>query len=157
MPISPRKVRIGRDAGCDVVLSDRSVSRKHADLMIESSGAMELLDLDSSSGTYLIRDGKEESIARAKLKAGDKLRFGEVELTFDALKERVASFIPAEPLPLKKANPPPLPAAAVKRAVPIIAATPTMNFNVAPSGGRMMRCECGTIKKRGGVCPSCGQ
>ena len=154
MPSSPRKIRIGRDAGCDVVLSDRSVSRKHADLMIDSSGAMELLDLDSSSGTFLIRGGKEDSIARAKLKLGDKIRFGEVELTLEDLQERVEKLTPPEPLPLKKANPPPLPVA-VKRAVPVIAATPTMKFNAA-STGRMMRCECGTIKKRGETCPSCG-
>jgi len=154
MPNSPRKIRIGRDAGCDIVLSDRSVSRKHADLMIESSGAMELLDLDSSSGTYLIRDGKEDSIARAKLKPGDKLRFGEVELTLEALQDRVQKLTPPDPLPIRKANPPPLPVA-VKRATPVIAATPTMKFNAA-STGRMMRCECGTIKKRGEACPSCG-
>lgn len=155
MPSSPRKIRIGRDAACDVVLSDRSVSRKHADLMIDSSGSMELLDLDSSSGTYLVRDGKEDSIARAKLKAGDVIRFGEVEFTLDALKERVATLLPPEPVPLKKVLPPPLPAA-IKKAAPVVAATPTINFS-ATSSGRMMRCECGTIKKRGGVCPSCGQ
>jgi len=154
MPSSPRKIRIGRDAGCDVVLSDRSVSRKHADLMIDASGVMELLDLDSSSGTFLIRDGKEDSIARAKLKEGDKVRFGEVELTLEALKDRVVKLAPPEPLPVRTANPPPLPVA-VKRAVPVIAATRTMKFSVAASG-RMMRCECGTIKKRGEPCPSCG-
>jgi len=116
---------------------------------------MELLDLESSSGTFLIRGGKEDSIARAKLKAGDKVRFGEVELTLEALQERVAKLTPPEPLPLRKANPPPLPVA-VKRAVPVIAATPTMKFSATPAG-RMVRCECGTIKKRGEPCPSCGQ
>jgi pSer/pThr/pTyr-binding forkhead associated (FHA) protein len=154
MPSSPRKIRIGRDAGCDIVLSDRSVSRKHADLMIDTSGAMELLDLDSSSGTFLIRGGKEDSIARAKLKVGDKIRFGEVELTLEALQERVKSLTPPEPLPIRKPNPPPLPVA-VKKVVPVIAATPTMKFSVAASG-RMVRCECGSIKKRGEPCPSCG-
>ena len=154
MPSSPRKIRIGRDAGCDVVLSDRSVSRKHADLMIDTTGVMEILDLESSGGTFLIRGGKEDSIARANLKEGDKVRFGKVELTFEALKERVVKLAPPDPLPVRTANPPPLPVS-VKRAVPVIAATPTMKFSVA-SPGSMVRCECGTIKKRGEPCPSCG-
>jgi pSer/pThr/pTyr-binding forkhead associated (FHA) protein len=148
MPISSRKIRIGRDAACDLVLSDRSVSRKHADLLIDSTGTMELLDLDSSSGTYLVRGGKEDSISRAKLKAGDVIRFGEVELTLSDLQQRIESLAPARRATL----PPPLPVTP-KRTSAVVAATPTLG-----SGGlgRMVRCECGFIKKKGVTCPSCG-
>src|SRR6202012_2521855 len=89
MPGTPRKIHIGRDASSDLVLTDRSVSRKHAELLIDSTGAMELLDLDSSSGTFLIRAGKEDEISRAKLKTGDVIRFGEVELSLADLQARV--------------------------------------------------------------------
>jgi predicted component of type VI protein secretion system len=153
MPSTPRKIRIGRDAGCDLVLADRSVSRKHAELLIDSSGAMEILDLDSSSGTYLVRGGKEDEISRAKLKPGDVVRFGEVELSVKDLQERAEKLAPAEAPPAKKAAPPPLPK---KSPPPVAAATPAPLATGAVSGGRMVRCECGTIKKKGSVCPSCG-
>jgi pSer/pThr/pTyr-binding forkhead associated (FHA) protein len=157
MPSAPRKIRIGRDAACDLVLSDRSVSRKHADLFIDSSGVMEILDLDSSSGTYLVRGGKEDSISRAKLKPGDVVRFGEVEFSLKDLQQRVESLAPSEPAPAKKAAPPPLPKKSPTGLPPsaAVAATPTLGPG-AFAGGRMIRCECGTIKKKGSVCPSCG-
>jgi pSer/pThr/pTyr-binding forkhead associated (FHA) protein len=157
MPTTPRKIRIGRDAACDLVLSDRSVSRKHAELLIDSTGAMEIVDLDSSSGTYLVRAGKEDSISRAKLKPGDVLRFGEVEFSLKDLQQRVEDLAIPEAPPAKKATPPPLPSKRPTAGLPpnaAVAATPTLGSD-AFAGGRMIRCECGTIKKKGSVCPSC--
>ena len=161
MPGTPRKIRIGRDAACDLVLSDRSISRKHADLLIDSSGVMEILDLDSSSGTYLVRGGKEDSISRAKLKAGDVIRLGKVEFSLEDLQQRVEGLGPRETPAAKRAMPPPVPSQPKKSptglpASAAVAATPTLSSSAFP-GGRMIRCECGTIKKKGSVCPSCGR
>ena len=156
MPAEPTKIRIGRDSASALMLTDKSVSRRHADLFLDNDGNMEVLDLESSSGTYVIRNGKEESIARAKLKPGDRIIFGEVEFTFEELLDRARGALlkfnpsaPAKaatppPLPVKKAAPPPLPKVEVK---PAAESKPV---------GRMVRCECGTIKKKGTACPSCG-
>lgn len=141
---SAQKIRIGRDAGCDLVLADRSVSRRHADLMISSSGELEVLDMDSSGGTFLLRDGKEVSISRARLKPTDKVRFGEYEISVKELLARIEKLAPHE-APVKKNAPPPLPPLPQKT-----------NSASSGSGGRMVRCECGTIKKKGAACPSCG-
>jgi hypothetical protein len=149
MASAPQKIRIGRDAASDLVLADKSVSRRHADLFIDESGSMEILDLESSGGTYLIRNGEEDSISRARLKPSDLLRFGEVEMTYKDLLEQVQKLRPKE-ISVKHAKPPPLPPP-VKRATP-----PPLPKTGAKSGGRMTRCECGTIKPKGSACPSCG-
>ncbi|HSR82897.1 MAG TPA: FHA domain-containing protein [Streptosporangiaceae bacterium] len=48
-----RKLRIGRATDNDVVVSDLSVSRHHAELRRTSGGTYEIVDLDSHNGTYL--------------------------------------------------------------------------------------------------------
>ncbi len=45
-------VVIGRDPSCDVVLADRTISRRHAQV-VASQGVFYLRDLDSPNGTYL--------------------------------------------------------------------------------------------------------
>jgi ABC transport system ATP-binding/permease protein len=47
------RLRIGRAADNDVVVSDLSVSRYHAELRRTSRGGFEIVDLDSHNGTYL--------------------------------------------------------------------------------------------------------
>jgi pSer/pThr/pTyr-binding forkhead associated (FHA) protein len=146
---APRKIRIGRDAACDLVLGHRSVSRRHADLLIESSGAMEILDLGSSSGTYPVRGSSREPVVRALLEPDDVLHFGEVELSVKELLDRIDRLSAELPPPGKKATLgilPRLPKGAV------VASTPTG----ALTGARMVRCACGAIKKKGSPCPSCG-
>ncbi len=50
--------RIGRDKNCEVVLSDRSVSRQHAELVVAKSGKYYLTDCKSNNGTFVGRGGK---------------------------------------------------------------------------------------------------
>jgi pSer/pThr/pTyr-binding forkhead associated (FHA) protein len=70
---------IGRDTDCDVVLSSRSVSRKHA--IVERSGeAWVARDLGSANGLFV--EGKR--VSEAPLTSGTSLRFGDVEASFDA-------------------------------------------------------------------------
>jgi pSer/pThr/pTyr-binding forkhead associated (FHA) protein len=153
MASAPNKLRIGRDAASDLVLTDKSVSRKHADLFVDSSGGLEVLDLESSSGTFLIRGGREESIARAKLRQTDRIRFGEVEFSYAELVEHVQKLQTKDVTVKPEAKPPSLPVAesSAKRSGP-----PPLPKSPTKSGGRMVRCECGTIKKKGSACPSCG-
>lgn len=62
---------IGRSPDQDLVLKEAFVSRRHA-LIMRHNGVFELVDQNSSHGTYL--NGKR--IERASLKSGDTLQFG---------------------------------------------------------------------------------
>lgn len=67
---------IGRGAGCQVQLADSMVSQLHARLFRDSKG-LHIEDLGSTNGTYL--NGRKVGAA-ARLKKGDKIRVGPVEL-----------------------------------------------------------------------------
>jgi hypothetical protein len=62
---------IGRSSGCQLVLADDTVSRRHAELFVED-GRWLLRDLDSSNGTWL--NGRR--IIEAEVRAGDVLHLG---------------------------------------------------------------------------------
>lgn len=68
---------VGRDADCDVILSDLSVSRKHA-AVEETAGGWVVKDLASANGTFL----KGKRITDSALASGDTLRFGDVHADF---------------------------------------------------------------------------
>ena len=67
---------IGRGQGCQVQLADSMVSQLHARLFRDGNG-LHLEDLGSTNGTYL--NGRKVG-GPAKLKKGDKVRVGPVEL-----------------------------------------------------------------------------
>jgi len=75
-----RKVSlIGRGKDCGVTIIDPSVSRIHAKLTVERSGALTLEDLKSSNGTFV----NDDRIEVATLGDGDLVRFGNVEFLVD--------------------------------------------------------------------------
>jgi ABC transport system ATP-binding/permease protein len=61
MSLPTQRLRIGRAGDNDVVVSDLSVSRYHAELRRTSRGGFEIVDLDSHNGTYL--NGQRVTIA----------------------------------------------------------------------------------------------
>ncbi len=71
------RTRIGRGARADVVLTDPTVSEKHAEIVYNSEG-FHLVDRDSSLGTFL--DGVSVSVAR--LSHRSYLRFGKQQALF---------------------------------------------------------------------------
>lgn len=73
---------IGSDAGCDIVLTDSTISAKHASVRYKE-GKFILSDLDSTNGSYINDQG--DSIARQELKDNDVVRFGDVKLKFKCL------------------------------------------------------------------------
>jgi DNA-binding winged helix-turn-helix (wHTH) protein len=77
IPLEAGETIIGRDPGAAVFLDDKSVSRRHARIIISEEGAT-LEDLGSKNGTYL-QDARVES--RLPLSDGDKIRVGSVPLT----------------------------------------------------------------------------
>src|SRR5689334_24406437 len=77
IPLGARAV-LGRDPGCDVVLDDPSVSRRHAALESDTNGAIRLRDLASANGTFL--DGIRIGQSGVPVAGGARMRFGDVQL-----------------------------------------------------------------------------
>jgi phosphoserine phosphatase RsbU/P len=69
--IGTEPVRVGRDPGCDVVVSEATVSRRHVRLFWDGN-ELAVEDLNSSGGTFL--NGLK--IQRAVIRPGDVLRLG---------------------------------------------------------------------------------
>jgi hypothetical protein len=74
----PQELLVGRSSGCDVVLSDPTVSRRHARLTL-SDGRWILRDLQSTNGSRL--NGRR--VGRCQLRPGDELCLGEARLRVD--------------------------------------------------------------------------
>lgn len=72
------ELTIGRDHGCDVVLTGAAVSRQHVRLRFRD-GAWILHDLESTNGTLV----NNQRVVRCRLIAGDRLDLGGEQLTVD--------------------------------------------------------------------------
>jgi hypothetical protein len=88
------RVRIGREAGVDIVIDNPGVSRLHAELRKEGDG-WTLTDMGSSNGTFL--NGQKIS-ATQLIKAGDEIGLGKYSVLFEkALAAPVAPSAAARP------------------------------------------------------------
>jgi pSer/pThr/pTyr-binding forkhead associated (FHA) protein len=70
---------IGRAPRADFVLDAALVSRLHCRLTASAAGALEVLDLTSTNGTFV--NGRP--VHQSALVDGDRLRVGRVELTVE--------------------------------------------------------------------------
>ena len=77
--VGTEPLTIGRLPECDVVLSDPSVSRRHAEIR-RRDGAIVVVDLDSTNGTKVNGSGVRER----QLADGDEIRVGSATLRFEA-------------------------------------------------------------------------
>ena len=77
VPLGPDPMLIGRDPQNDIVLDDRRVSRKHAEVRLRL-GRYTLYDLQSTNGTYV--NGRR--VAEKVLDDGDKISVGGLEVVF---------------------------------------------------------------------------
>jgi Protein of unknown function (DUF3662)/FHA domain len=75
--LGPDPLLIGRDPQNDIVLDDRRVSRKHAEIRLRL-GRYTLYDLQSTNGTYV--NGRR--VAEKVLDDGDQISVGGLELVF---------------------------------------------------------------------------
>jgi hypothetical protein len=75
--LSSDSVTIGRLADCDVVLTDKGASRKHAQLKLRD-GSWTITDLGSTNGTRL----NGQTIQSRELSDGDKITIGTTVLEF---------------------------------------------------------------------------
>lgn len=100
---------IGADPGCDFVLGDPTVSRRHARVVMVGDQRLDLHDLDSRNGIEI--GGRRLQLAQG-LRPGDRFRIGEVEIGIEAVDASDAS--PATPaLAAPERGPQPSPAATV--------------------------------------------
>jgi pSer/pThr/pTyr-binding forkhead associated (FHA) protein len=73
----PGSIRtVGRATGADFIVDAPLVSRVHCRLTVAPDGTLEVRDLESTNGTFV--NGKR--IERARLKSGDRLGVGRIEL-----------------------------------------------------------------------------
>ena len=74
------RLAIGRAADNDMVLEDRMVSLKHAEILRGPDGDLRIRDLGSRHGTYV----GNERIMEAPVNAGDEVLIGPVRLRVEA-------------------------------------------------------------------------
>lgn len=111
-PLATQEVRIGRGGDNEIVLSDFSVSRRHAALRREADGWF-VYDLMSTNGVQL----NQVAVKKAPVRSGDRLKVGIFELEVDGEDEHAKPAVSTPPPPAKTPNPastmpapPPLPA-----------------------------------------------
>lgn len=63
---------LGSAAGCDLVIDDAAIAPRHAEILFNPAGEMELVNLDDGFATYL----NGAPVLRAKLRSGDEIRLG---------------------------------------------------------------------------------
>jgi ankyrin repeat protein/pSer/pThr/pTyr-binding forkhead associated (FHA) protein len=141
---------LGRDDACQVVVNDRSLSRRHARLAPTVGGWL-VIDQESGNGTFV--NGRR--IYEALLGHGDEILFGTVRVVFEdpppepatmvLLQERGTVVLPSRPetdalppesrpvpLPPLRVAPPPPPAPPIPRPVPPVP-PPPFAARVSPS------------------------
>jgi adenylate cyclase len=94
-PLTGKRVRLGRGSDNDVVLSDVSVSRNHAEIRRGADGVWTVHDLRSTNGVELNRVAVES----APLRGGDRLSIGAFELLVESIDPPLAGSGPRSVLP----------------------------------------------------------
>lgn len=77
-PITNTTWRIGRTRDNELVLDDKSVSRKHAEIQRYRNGNFIIYDVDSLNGVFV----NSEQVKKKKLQEGDIIEIGDIYLRF---------------------------------------------------------------------------
>jgi len=85
-PLDKTPWRIGRGQNNDLVLTDHSVSRLHAEIRANDAGQLVLADLESLNGVFV----NDERIASSELREGDTIDIGDVRMSFTRQDETYA-------------------------------------------------------------------
>lgn len=82
-----RRFSIGRTKENDIALDDASVSKMHAALLLNKNGELVISDTGSTNGTFV--DGERIEYGKAIVfSAGQKMRFGTVDVDFEVVERR---------------------------------------------------------------------
>lgn len=93
IPLRGPRMRIGRSKQNDIVIPDASLSRQHAELILETNGWV-VRDLGSRNGT--IRNGEKLTMPTL-LEVGDTLDLGKSHLVFGSLEDESTAAIKVAP------------------------------------------------------------
>ena len=133
VPLS-RDLLVGREPDVDLLLNDSSVSRHHAKLMLDESGALWIEDLGSVNGVLI---GDARIGEKTKLRSGVLLKLGLFDLTVerivDATLDRTAAADRAPPRVNAPGAAPTLAAAAGDEKMPT---QPVLRFRTGPLAGK---------------------
>jgi len=99
-PVSTPRLQLGRESDCDVRVTHRTVSRRHAELVSVGRGAF-LRDLGSCNGTFV--NGR--MVRQSRLRDGDIVHLGRHELRYVG-NETTGNPAPMANLPAAKATTP---------------------------------------------------
>jgi two-component system, NtrC family, response regulator HydG len=86
---APSRILVGQSPACELRLTDREASRRHAALEIVAGG-IRVTDLSSTNGTYVDR----VRVYEALLEGGEMVRVGATTLAIDLESERVRAAVP---------------------------------------------------------------
>lgn len=75
-PLAEGEQTLGRTGPCDIIITDLSISRKHARLVV-TGGVVTITDLGSKNGVII---NGSKTHAPAEIKPGDSIRIGEVDV-----------------------------------------------------------------------------
>jgi hypothetical protein len=89
-PITAFPFVMGRGNECDLVLTGKGISRKHAEIVFQS-GRFVVNDLDSLNGLKV----NGYKVARVILEENDAIKLGEATLTFTTAKQAPSASMPA--------------------------------------------------------------
>jgi pSer/pThr/pTyr-binding forkhead associated (FHA) protein len=92
-----REVSIGRARRADIRLVDPSVSRLHAQLLLDPDGRILLIDTRSRNGTFVWHEGAWSRVTRAQVASNGRVRFGNVERSVQDLLEASAPVVRPQP------------------------------------------------------------
>jgi hypothetical protein len=79
LPIPPNGATIGRSRGCDIILEDVGISRKHAEIRPDGDG-WTVIDLGSTNG---LRLNGRDARGSHPLHPGDSVEMGSTEIVFE--------------------------------------------------------------------------
>lgn len=71
----------GRSQECDLVVTDASVSRVHAEMILHADGTLRIIDKNSSNGVYVYRQGAWQRVPDITLDLTASFKLGARELT----------------------------------------------------------------------------
>lgn len=75
-------ISVGRTGSNVLIIDEPSLSKIHASLSVDNDGALSVADTGSTNGTFI--NGQRISYGKAtRLVAGDRLKFGNVEVEFE--------------------------------------------------------------------------
>jgi pSer/pThr/pTyr-binding forkhead associated (FHA) protein len=77
--------RIRRSSENDIVLNNVTVSRRHAEVRCRPDGLFDVIDLDSTVGSYVLMNGEWVQFAQVTVQADEPIRLGEHKATIARL------------------------------------------------------------------------